>query len=88
VTREEKLAYSRGYNAGRKGVWPEHRPPMPPDETCRKVLEALRALRDGVDSELAKFDEHDEICMVLGPLIAQVDDVFEEIGDWLKETVP
>lgn len=83
MTRDEKLAYGRGYNAGRKGGWPEHRPPMPPDELCRKVIAALRALRDGIDSELAKFSEDDEIVQKLGALVDDADTVFVEIGNWL-----
>lgn len=82
MSREEKLAYSRGYNAGIR--WPAHRPPMPPEPQSRLALETLRKLRDAVDAELATFDQEDELVKSLSPLLDEADGVFEQLTVWLK----
>lgn len=80
-----KRGYSKGYATGSRGTWPDHRPPMPPQENVAALMAACRSLRDGIDSELATFDEDDELNKRLGPLIDAVDDQFVKIGRWLRE---
>lgn len=87
MNNTEKRAYSRGFNAGRKGAWPLHRPPVPLNEDVKELMEALRALRDGVDSELATLCPDDEWVERLGPLVDQADHAFERIGEWLSAKV-
>ena len=83
---EERRAYSRGYNAGSRRAWPEHRPPHPPVEIVARLMTALTALRDGVDGELALFDPEDEIEKHLGPLVDEADAAMSAVSEWLKET--
>ncbi len=82
-TYEEKLAYSRGYQAGSKGYWSENRPPHPPDERVREVIEAMQNLRDIIDNQLAMLnDENWEA--VFGPAIQRCDDAMIAITKWLR----
>lgn len=84
MTRDEKLAYGRGYSAGAKGRhWPEHRPPMPPDEHVRKLLEALIELRNGAAGEIATFSGGDAIVVALAPLIDNASEAIDELSDWI-----
>lgn len=82
--REYKLAYQRGYQRGIKGGWPDHRPPSPPDELVARLMDAARALRDGVDGELATLDGDDPWTERLGPLVDAVDESLARIGQWIK----
>lgn len=84
MTREEILAYSKGYYRGSQGRWHIHRPPMPPATLARRLMETSLALRDAVDAQLAVFDPEDEIVLLLGPLVDDVDDAMTEIGEWLR----
>jgi hypothetical protein len=84
VTDPEKRAYQRGYYAGSSGRWPEHRPPLPPGEVLAPILQAARALRDGVDGELAKFGPDDDLATVLGPLVDALDAALAGLSRWLK----
>ena len=83
-SREEQLAYQRGYSAGCKGVWPEHKPPLPPDSLIRKIIEAMQKLRDCADSVCATLSEDDEFCVQFDPGIQAVDEAMIEVGKWLK----
>lgn len=83
MTHNERRLYGRGYNAGVNGRWPEHRPPRPPDENVAAILKAAQELRDGVDGEIAMFDEHDPIAKKLGPLIDALDDELVKVRRWL-----
>ena len=78
-----KKAYSKGYSAGSRHSWPLHKPPEPPNEVVARLMACVSKLRDGVDGQLALFDEDDDIVIVLGPLIDDVDAVFEQIGEWV-----
>ena len=82
MTPEEKRAYGRGYNA--RNRWPEHRPPCPPNEIVAGLMEAIRKLRDAVDSYLATIDEDDELQDMLGPAIDDVDCAMVKLSRWLK----
>lgn len=75
--------YARGYNAGRRGSWPDHRPPTPPDEIVAAFMDATMKLRNAVDGELATLDGGDEWTKRLGPLVDAVDEQFIAIGRWL-----
>lgn len=83
MTRAEKLAYQRGYQSRTKGRWPENRPPMPPDEHVRKLLEALLELRNGVSGEIATFSDDDAIVIALAPLVDKASEAIDELSDWL-----
>jgi hypothetical protein len=80
---EAKRAYSLGYAAGARRAWPAHRPPTPPHVLTGQLVEALRALRDEVDSKLAGLDESDEWEQVLGPLVDKADEALAALTDWL-----
>ena len=80
---EERRAYAKGYNAGRQGSWPLHRPPTPPDEVTGQLVEALRNLRDGVDGVLAILSGDDEWVVQLGPLVDAADDALGNLGECL-----
>ena len=86
MTHEEKLAYGRGYNAGVRGGWPMHRPPVPTQEDVRDLMVAAQALRDAVDGQLAVFDPDDPIEAILGPPLDDVTGAMEKIGQWLLES--
>ena len=82
---EVSKAYSRGYAQAARKVWPPHKPPIPPDERIAGLVKALMNLRDGVDAELAKFGEDDEIEKVLGPLVAAADAELAKLTEWVRE---
>ena len=83
-TREERLAYQRGYHTGSKRAWPEHRPPTPPDEIVAALIRAGSALRDQADRTISTFDEGDVIVHELGPAIDAYDEAMAELGRWVK----
>ena len=86
MTREEKLAYSKGYNRGRIGVWPDHRPPRPPDEIVGPLVLALQNMRSALDGELATLDPDDPDNrweQVFGPLIEDADKSMERLSEFL-----
>jgi hypothetical protein len=85
MTRDEQNAYSKGYAAGSRGRWPLHRPPLPPDEIVRAIVEPARALRDAADSLVAILDEGDEFAKKLGPPIDAFDEAMTRLGLWLVE---
>lgn len=82
---DHKRGYSKGYAAGRRGAWPLHRPPTPPHEAVRKLMDAAMGLRNAVDTHIAMLSEDDEFVQELGPLVDDVDAAFEEIGKWLSQ---
>lgn len=84
MSPEEKRAYCRGYGAGRRGCWPEHRPPSPPNELVADLLAALRGLRDGYDTMCATFSPDDEIVTQLDPLIERADNVMQRVTEWVS----
>lgn len=61
MTPEERRAYNRGQWAGRRNAWPDHKPPLPPDELAAAIHTAAMALRDEVDAVIATWSEDDEI---------------------------
>ena len=84
-TREERLAYQRGYNTAAR--WPEHKPPVPPAKNVAILFQAAKALRDAVDAQLAAFDPEDPLQKTLGEHVDAVDDAFAAISQWIKEPV-
>lgn len=82
--RARRNAYARGYAAGRRGAWPEHRPPQPPNEVIAKLMAAARKLRDAVDGELAALLPDDEWQRTLGEPVDAVDEALTAVSDWLK----
>ena len=83
MTRDEVLAYSRGYNAGSKKQWPPHKPPYPPNEQVKAIMKAARALRNEIDGEIATLCEDDSLVLRTKSLIDDVDDALETVGRWL-----
>lgn len=53
TSREEKLAYSRGYNAANRANWPIYSPPAPDDATIKKLVDALTSLCSAADTACA-----------------------------------
>lgn len=92
-TDDERRAYSRGYQAGllrgRRDAtgWPAHCPPHPPEPHVRRLMAALKALRDGTGAELSTLDQDDPWVVKLGPAVDEADAALEEVGRWLKEQV-
>ncbi len=84
MTRDEQRAYSRGYQAGIRGRWPEHKPPEPPNEIIAGIMHATSELRDAVDSQLAMFGDDDEINIALNPKFAAFDEAMATVTQWLK----
>ncbi len=83
-TDEERRAYSRGYNTGSRGAWPEHRPPNPPEGIAREIIQAALALRDGVDGEIATFLDDEPVIQRIGPLIDAFDVAMAQMGQWVR----
>lgn len=85
MTDEEKRGYSRGYIAGSRSRWPEHRPPLPPDPLIRRLMEAARTIRDGHDSLLATLGPGDEFEQQLVPGIDALDAAMRDVTEWLRQ---
>jgi hypothetical protein len=84
VSRE----YQRGYYAAANKRWAPHKPPFPPQDEVRKLMEATVALRDEVDAMCASFGWEDEISIKMDQRIQAVDDAMTAIGSWLKRLPP
>ena len=80
-----KKYYSRGYNAGSRGAWPSHRPPAPPNECVKNLMQAAEKLRDIADNICATLLEDDVFVEELSPGIDGVDEAMEHIASWLLE---
>lgn len=85
VMSETSKAYSRGFYRGSRGAWPEHRPPAPPHEVLRPVIEAAQRLRDGADGICATLMDDDDFVKELGPLVDVFDEAMTKYGEWLRE---
>lgn len=85
MTDAEKRAYQRGYAAGRQPVWPQHRPPLPPDPIIRRLMTAAQAIRDGHDSLLATLGPGDEFGKELEPGIDELDAAMVAVSEWLRQ---
>lgn len=81
---DAQKAYQRGYYAGSRGRWPEHKPPLPPDEVLSELIQTARTMRDAVDSWLAQFDEGDPVGDLIWPHIDNFDRANEKLNLWLK----
>ena len=75
--------YSRGYEHSKVGRWPLHKPPFPPEPVIAELMAALRALRDAIDGEVAKFEQDDPINQALSPFITRADKAQEAVSLWL-----
>lgn len=83
MNREENLAYQRGYYARSTSRWPDHKPPLPPDSVIAEIITAAQQLRDGVDGELAKFEEDDPMAEVIYSHIERLDSALKAVSTWL-----
>lgn len=83
MSRDEKLAYQRGYQNGAER-WPLHKPPVPPQPVIALLVTALRGLRDECDSALAVFDKDDPLEKAIGPRIAEADAALSAVSAWLR----
>ena len=86
MTPEERRAYARGYHAGSRSAWPEHRPPRPPDELCAELIDAMRRLRDCADGWLAMFcaEDDDQMHSEIAEGIDHADVVLAKVSEWLR----
>ena len=82
--RQYRMTYGKGYNAGKRGSLPDHRPPVPPHEVIASLMTALRNLRDKADSACAMLDPEDEFVQKLGPGIDEADAALSAVSRWLK----
>jgi hypothetical protein len=57
--------YSKGYQRGRNGTWPDYVPPAVPCEIVDALRLALVNLRNAIDAQLAVFDEDDPLNLAL-----------------------
>ena len=78
-----KKYYSRGYNTGSRNAWPAHRPPTPPNECVKNLMQAAEKLRDIADNICATLLADDVFVEELSPGIDGVDEAMEHIASWL-----
>ncbi len=83
MTRGERLAYQRGYAAGRHNRWPDHMPPTPPEPLMRSLVAALEGLRNEVDMICATQDEQDELALQLGPKLDAATEALQSLTAWV-----
>lgn len=79
-----KRAYGKGYNAGSRGAWPAHKPPVPPDEIIGPILRRCIALRDQVDASLATLCDDDDLVLEMSPLVDELDAALAGLGQWVR----
>lgn len=84
MTREEKLAYARGYTAGSRRAWPEHKPPLPPNYALAQLMTAASGLRDAVDSACGMFDPDDPFAVAMNNPINDIDNAMTVLTNWLR----
>ena len=84
-TRAERLAYGRGYNAGRAGKWPGHLPPAPPEPVVRELMDAVARIRDAANDWRAQISPDDEWVTALDDMIDAADAGVSAVSDWLLE---
>lgn len=82
--RERKLGYARGYWKGSQGAWPNHRPPVPPDEIIGPIVRAAQSLRDAADRICATVSEDDEFAAEVSPHVDAFDEAMTRFGEWLR----
>lgn len=85
MTLEERRAYSRGYNSGRRGLWGAHLPPLPPQEELQRLMNAAQAIRNKADYFCSTIDPEDEWVGTLGPMIDGFDEAMQEFTDWINK---
>jgi len=88
MTADEKRAYSRGYNAGSRGKWPEHAPPNPPQEHVLALFVAAKSLADAAAAVLQVVlpdDGPDGLFTQMQQEVNRVDAAFETISRWLRQ---
>jgi hypothetical protein len=87
VTVDFKRGYSRGYQAGIRGRWPDHTPPNPPTPEVLALFVAAKDLRDaafGLLQVIIADDGPDGPFVTLETEANKVDNAFQEISKWLK----
>lgn len=82
-TNDERRAYSRGYQRGLQGRWPENVPPHPPEPVVAQLMAALKSLRDSVDNYCAQLTPDDEWAVDLGPQVDRADEALTAVTKWL-----
>jgi len=78
-----KRLYSKGYYTGGCKKWPAHKPPTPPNEHVKNLMEAARELRDAADHICATLVGEDEFIKELSPGVDSVDKAMCDITEWL-----
>lgn len=84
MSRDEKLAYQRGYQAGHRNRWPRHLPPYPPIAVIENLMSALKKARNVLDGELATIAPDDEWEAKFGPAIDHADAALSAVTDWIR----
>lgn len=85
ATPEQNRWYARGYAAGSRNRWPDHLPPMPPDEVTRAIMVAARALCDKADGLQATFAEDDDVFEPLRTAIEDFNESMAMVTDWIRK---
>ena len=85
LDRADRNAYSRGYQQAIANRWPLHKTPYPSEPIIGELVAALRALRDAIDGELAKFEENDPLNAALSPFIERADKAQTAVALWLMD---
>ena len=85
VTRAEKAAYLRGYSNRAAGRWPTGWPPYPPEPVVRRLMEAVKKIRDQADAYHAMLDENDELAVTMDAIIDEADTAADAVERWLLQ---
>lgn len=81
-SREERLAYARGYNMGRRSAWPMEIASKIPETAYRDLAVAARELSYSIDSWLAGFDDRDT-----EPRMLEIDAARDRLAEAINATV-
>lgn len=85
VTDELTRAYLKGYYAGSRGRWPNHKPPNPPQEQVLALFVAAKDLADAANDVLSVIIPDEDIFIALKNQLDSVDSAFSEISKWLRD---
>lgn len=83
MTRNERNAYSRGYQVGAER-WPAHRPPTPPDPVVAELVNAMLEMRDTCDAFRSTLSDDDEFGLEMESVIDRADAALTSISRWLR----
>lgn len=77
--------YAKGWYAGIRGRWPEHKPPIPPEKVLAQLMNSATNMRNEADTLCAVFDENDKSLDKLRNAIDNFDAAMTALTRWLKQ---